>query len=638
MKGKRAFQNSGKSPALLAGSPLFLGEPFLEKMKGFLSNLLKSKKLNEHSFFVIQIIVILFWGFQLISSDAYYVNYCILIMITAVCIFKNREIGEMPFGSKHGKYVDVIINIAAILFSFMVAFANYKLWTFAALPEEYGYRFKWCYHYFMMVMLFAGGYFAFYNIFIALVRNIKCFIWSKIDNTVNPKVAFVVCFGLLLITRLIVLFCCQYPGVLTSDSVDQMGQLLNGSGYNNHHPFYHTMVIKFFVIIGMHLFNEVNAAVATYSVFQTIFTSLCFAFAVSTMARMKSPKWIVIASILFFVFMPYHIMYAITMWKDIMFGCFVLLLVTFSYRCMYEVGHRILDYIIVTMSSIGICLFRSNGFFVFIILTFAFIVLWKSNYKRMLIVFISVIIISFVMKHAVLARLGVTQPDTIEYLSVPAQQIARVVQEGCELNEWQRSLLSNVIEIESIPEKYSPYISDPIKGLVREKGNQSLLSEQKADYIKLYCLLGIKYPMVYLRAWIDQTKGYWNAGYEYSRWALGITENDLGIERTTNNIAIDLMLREYLWLFTNLQGLRMFLSIGFFVWIDILMLMVALIRKDKIGVFISLPILVVVASLLVATPVYSEFRYIYAAFCALPMVIVIALRPFEGNIEEPING
>ena len=38
-----------------------------------------------------------------------------------------------------------------------------------------------------------------------------------------------------------------------------------------------------------------------------------------------------------------------------------------------------------------------------------------------------------------------------------------------------------------------------------------------------------------IKTWIDQTKGYWNAGYEHWRWSLGIYENDLGIERTNNN-------------------------------------------------------------------------------------------------------
>lgn len=233
------------------------------------------------------------------------------------------------------------------------------------------------------------------------------------------------------------------------------------------------------------------------------------------------------------------------------------------------------------------------------------------------------------MKHAVLTCLEVTQPDTIESLSIPAQQMARVLKEGRELDDWQSELLNDVIDTDRVPEYYLDYLSDPIKDLVRQKGNQNLLLEKKIDFIKLYVSLGVKYPKDYFRAWIDQTRGYWNGGYDYWRWYLGITENDLGLVRTTKNISIDLMLREYIWLFTDIQALKLFLSIGLFIWVDILMFMLSLLRKDKVGVFMSLPILAVVASLLVATPAFSEFRYIYAAFCVLPLVIIITLRPLD---------
>ena len=600
----------------------------LSTKRSISKKLSRTKRSNSGVFYIIRLLAIVLWGFQLIGTGAYYVSYALLIMITAVCLYMNRKASEPPIEGRYRKYANVIINIFAILFTCMVAFANYKMWDLTVLPGEYEYGFKWCYHLFIIIVLFAGGYFAFKNIFITLISNIKKISWENARRTINPKTAFAVCFILLVVTRLLVLFLTQYPGDLTSDSTAQVAQFLNGN-YSNHHPFYHTMTIKFFVTLGMSLFNDINAAVATYSVFQIVFTSFCFAFAVSTMAKMKAPRWIVISSILFFLLMPYHITYAITMWKDVMFGCFVLLLVTAIYRCMNNNGHWILDYIILAIAGLGTCLFRSNGFFVFAILTIVFVAFWKMKNKRMLIVFISTIIISFVMKYIVLAQLGVTQPATIESLSIPVQQIARVVYEGNELDDWQRSLLSEVIDIDQIPEKYKDYISDPIKNLVRQRGNHHLLTEKKFDYIKLYLSLGIKYPMSYLRAWIDQTKGYWNSGYEYWRWYLGVYENDMGIAQTTHSATIDLMLHEYLWLFTNVQGLRLFLSIGLFIWIDILMLMIALLRKDKVGAFISLPILVIVASLLIATPVYAEFRYIYAAFCTLPFVAVIALRPLD---------
>lgn len=152
---------------------------------------------NERSPFIIQLLIILFWGCQLLSGDAYYVVYAVILIIAVICTIKNRASGEKQFGLKHGKYVDVIINVFAILFSCMVAFANYKLWSFSVLPEDFGYKLKWCYHHFMRIMMLVGGYVAFKNIIIAIVRSIKCFIWNKGKNTIDYKTAFVCCFVIL---------------------------------------------------------------------------------------------------------------------------------------------------------------------------------------------------------------------------------------------------------------------------------------------------------------------------------------------------------------------------------------------------------------------------------------------------------
>ena len=47
------------------------------------------------------------------------------------------------------------------------------------------------------------------------------------------------------------LFLAAYPGILTNDSISQMQQLLSNSNYSNHAPFYHTMLIKGCVSIGL---------------------------------------------------------------------------------------------------------------------------------------------------------------------------------------------------------------------------------------------------------------------------------------------------------------------------------------------------------------------------------------------------
>ena len=240
------------------------------------------------------------------------------------------------------------------------------------------------------------------------------------------------------------------------------------------------------------------------------------------------------------------------------------------------------------------------------------------------------------MKHIALSAFDIEQADTIESLAIPTQQIAKVVYENGDMDEHELELITQLAKPEKIRQRYNTGLVDPIKNLVRYYGNQDLIKEQKADYIKLYISLGLKNPFIYARAWIDQTVGYWNSGYDYWRWNINDTpDNDMSIFKQCWFPQLNTLFKEYLWLSTNIVIMRPFLSIGVFVWLDMVLLMIALLKKDRHGAIATLPVLLIVLSLLIATPVYSEFRYIYAAFCSLPMTAMIALRPKK---EEKNNG
>ena len=242
--------------------------------------------------------------------------------------------------------------------------------------------------------------------------------------------------------------------------------------------------------------------------------------------------------------------------------------------------------------------------------------------------FCGIILLSFILKHPVLKALGVTQPDTIEALSIPAQQIARVIADGKELTDTETALLSQIIDLEKVPQTYSSGISDPIKGLVRASKNQEYLVEHSSEYLQLYIELGLKYPHKYLEAWIDQTKGYWNAGYSYWRWAGGVQSNDFGIFRTTGSPFLSKCLSLYLGLYEGTTLFQLFLCIGLYVWGILYAAYVAFIRRDWPALFVTIPPLMVIFSLLVATPVFAEFRYAYCVFCAIPFILGVS-APFS---------
>ncbi len=276
-----------------------------------------------------------------------------------------------------------------------------------------------------------------------------------------------------------------------------------------------------------------------------------------------------------------------------------------------------------TVSALGMCLFRSNGFFAFIVTTVMFGILFGKQYKRICLLFLGVIAVSYVLKHPVLEYMEVTQPDTIESLSIPAQQIARVVVDCNDLTKSQKELLSEIIDIPKIKEAYKPFISDPVKELVRDKENQEYLAEHKFDYLKLYLEIGLSHPLKYVEAWIDQTRGYWEGGNNYWIWNTKVEPNTIGIERTCNSKLATVLMEAYFWYFRNIEVLKLFLSIGLHTWLVILAGYAGYVRKNKNVVFAAIPVLAIIVSLLIGTPVYSEFRYIYAMFCCVPFLAVI---------------
>lgn len=579
--------------------------------------------MNKQSIMnVIQAITMLFWGTFLNGGDSYYVPYLVITVLGFVCFVQN---GKEIRGQKVKP-----LSLGAGLFSLMVLAANYVMISGDHLPSVASVAFRQIYKLFLMVVLGAGGYFAAWNILYFFEGRIENCSWKKNTNRDFPPIIFWVSFVSVSVLYTAVMLICKYPGNLSYDSMRQIEQLITGN-YSNHHPFYHTVIIKLFLTIGFAIFGDINAAVAVYHVFQILFMAMCFSMVAFTMYEMGiSFKWVVI-TVLWYMLMPFHIMYSLTMWKDVMFGGFVLLFLVSVFRMIRKARYKPLNYMMFVISGLGMCLFRSNGFFVYVITFIAFFALFGKKEKKICAMFIGIIAATFAMKHFVLSSMGVKQPDVVEALSIPIQQIARVIKDHNDFTEEQRDILSKIVDMEAISEAYLPYISDPVKALVRKTGNQQYIIDEPFVYIKLYINIGLKHPLSYVRAWIDGTRGYWNGGYSYWRWIDGIQENEYGIERTVRWEKANRFLDVYLWLFENSRFLQLFLCIGFYVWVDLFFSFICIVRKDWIGLFMTIPILAVVVSLLVSTPVYSEFRYVYAVFCSLPFVIFAVLFRSAGR-------
>lgn len=576
-------------------------------------------KLKKHSI-GIRILLIFGWLSFLADSDSYYVPYLLVGIMGMMCLANSCHCNAKPIKNR------IYFMVAAISFAFsvMVLAANYSLFGNSRFTGNQGKMIRVVY----IVILFLGGYMAMREILVCLADKVWRITWSPQQQEGKPRWIFFISMAVISTGNFIFLFLAKYPGNLTPDSISQIKQILSGN-YSNHHPFYHTLVIRLFVSAGLEIFDDINAAVALYHVFQILFMAGCFSFAVLTLWQAGFSRKAVILAFIWYAAMPFHIMYSFTMWKDVMFGGVTVLFLTSVFRILKGIGRRFwVNYLVLIVGGMGTCLFRSNGWFAFALSALCFIFLVRKK-KALIGIFAGILVAAFLMKHAVLEGIGVSQPDTLEALSIPAQQIARVIAEGGRLTDEQLDMLDKVVDVGSVREKYDPRISDPVKNLVRAMGNQDYMADNFEEYLKLYVGIGLANPGEYVKAWIDQTKGYWNGGYPYWRWADGVQQNTLGIARTVRSVLAGKVLDKYLWLYTGVAPLQIFLCIGFHVWVIVMVGYICVVRGNREGLFLCIPNLAIILSLLIATPVYSEFRYAYSIFCGIPLLICAAFTGGE---------
>lgn len=565
----------------------------------FLNKMAKNKWLA-----VVQAAFIAGCTWALSATDAYFMNYILIAMAALACLVLNQKKAVC-----YSRFKIVTTSAFSLLFAIMITLANYKLWSVGGIGIA------------KFILTFVGTFISFANILFFLAGRKSTF--DAGITVKGSRKVFLYTFLLIVIINSAVLFLCKYPGFLSFDSSLQVKQVMDGT-YNNSHPFYHTMILKAFVSIGLMLFGNMNAAIATYMVFQICFMAAAFAFAVMTLKEIGAPKWSVIMLVVFFALMPYHVVYSITLWKDIIFGGMVLFYTLFLFRMINSVGNGNLNTIGVIVSGIGFCLLRSNGLIAFVGTTLLFLLVFRFQQRKLAVIMAAVIVAGFVMKHPVLKMLDVLQPDITESLSIPLQQVALDVIENDDFTETEYELINQVADVERIPETYLPYISDPIKELIRERGNQKVVSDRKSDYIGLYFSRLLKHPSTYVKAWVEQTKGYWNSGYSYWIWDMSQMGGDFGIHGRVNFGLMNKLVNKYLSHFLKIPLLKPLVSIGLFVWSILIVLYLSIIKKDKILALMTIPSLMVILTLLVATPVFSEFRYAYSMFCTAPVIWLMA--------------
>ena len=426
-----------------------------------------------------------------------------------------------------------------------------------------------------------------------------------------------------------------YPGVVSYDSYEQLSQIVGNLSYSNHHPVLHTLIIKLFYDLGNLLTGNSNIGLLLYTIFQMVVACFTFSFTTYTLYKNNINKYVVVFIWLFFFITPYNAIYSVTIWKDILFSYIVLLttiLLWNHYHNKLEWNNK--NKVIFIFLSILICLLRSNGFYAYIIFVILFYLLYKKEFKKIFIPIIISLFVVVIFKYPVLSLLKVKQPDFVESISIPLQQVGYVIRKDGNITDEELNLISKIADIEKIKNDVTHFhISNPIKDNIRDHDINHYLESHKLDYLKLWINLGIKNIKLYKDAYVLQTSGYYYHNYGRYWVYLKDFQNDgyagkLDIERhellpETYSRFIDLKLEINDFIHYN------FGSLAISLYLILISLFITINKKGNILIYI-IPLSIFI-TLLIATPVACEFRYVYSLYLTAPVFLIMSLKRGEVN-------
>lgn len=451
----------------------------------------------------------------------------------------------------------------------------------------------------------------------------------------NNKKSFFICMAIILLAWLPYLLR-YFPGNTTADSLSQMIQALGMGELTNHHPIAHTGVIFIGMCVGK-IFGNYNIGIACYSIIQMLIMSAIFSFTIYYMAKKKIPIVFRIIALLFFACYPMNALYSITMWKDIIFSGIVLIVIIGIVEMVTnqeEFFTQKRNIILFTISLILMFLFRNNGIYVAILTLPFLIIVAKKYYKQVLIMFCIVLVSYILFTGPFFNMFHIKGAKTREALSIPLQQFARILKQREDISNEDREQIYRFLPIENAAKLYDARLSDPIK----EKFNEEYFKEHKLEFIGLWVKLVVKYPIEAIEAFLSNSYGYyypeaqnWMAsreifqGFEGQEAPITIYRKPLIDGKLVTSIDSIMEKR-------HIPIVSMLFSIGFAFWVMVVMFVYLIYQKSYKMLVCYVPIWILWLTCL-ASPVFCEYRYIYALFISLPILIATIFIK-----KEKVNG
>lgn len=301
-----------------------------------------------------------------------------------------------------------------------------------------------------------------------------------------------------------------WPGIFSYDCGWQLVGFVDGT-VSAHHPILHTGLLGICLRAGQTLFGSNNAGAALYSLVQMALMSAMYAYVCLFLRKKLAPEWLQLVTFLFLAFHPTNSLMALCATKDSIFSALFAVFTVELFEMLeareafFESRKRQAVFVLTVFLLFA---FRNNAFHTFLLSAPFFLLVFRKNGKRMLLLIAVCLGLYLLYTGPVYRALHIEKGDPREMCSVLMQGAARVYnQDNQGLTEEEKEAFLSIIEEEGM-NSYLSWFADPVKAYFNGKA----FAANPKPFLKAWISAGMRHKKLYIDSFLANTFGYWYPG------------------------------------------------------------------------------------------------------------------------------
>ncbi|HBG55846.1 MAG TPA: hypothetical protein DDW99_06250 [Ruminococcaceae bacterium] len=428
-----------------------------------------------------------------------------------------------------------------------------------------------------------------------------------------------------------------YPGNISPDSVACLIRAAGEAPLFNQQPVLYILSMRPFLLLAGAAGKSRSFGAALFLLFQAAAMAAMLGYLPAWLMRKGCRTWVVLPVMAYFILNPVFPMYSVTMWKDVPFAGVMLLYLLQLFDIVESGGQKLRSPRALARFlalNVLLCFLRNNGYYVVLVTLAVLAVVYRKFWKRLVPAFLAVAVAVPVVQGPVYRLCGVRPSPFAESVGIPLQQIGYTVAHGGALTAAQAAFLNRLLPLDEMKRAYNPFTSNDIK--FHKDFDGRFLEEHKSEFLKVWAEMLPANFKGYAKAHMMETVGFWNT--ETFNWVLyyGTPESFLPYARSKGIVPADLFFgktklqslrgaleRNFTVLQNQIPLLAALVNIGTLFWATAFAAVLLFIRRKGRYFLVLMPLLLLWGTLMLATPTFCEFRYMFSFAAALPLTVLL---------------